>query len=730
VLRKGHVVEVQRADLVAGYIGQTAIKTLDRCKEALDGILFVDEAYSLAGEGKDFGQEAIATLIKFMEDNRDRVMVIAAGYPNEMRRFIATNPGLASRFNRTIEFPAYEPKELAAILRLMAKRQRAELPDVLEQSLVPWIETQWRSEGWGNAREMRNLLDKASEAQSLRVAVDPTADISKIEMVDFESIGVNLVRTRVPPPAPPPVPTIPTPAPIVVEHALVPSSPDHLAPRAGRRLRVEATIPPERTLDQALDHLEEMVGLESVKEEVNRLMSSLEVERLRREQGLVIAPISRHMVFTGPPGVGKTEIARALGEIYRSLNVLRKGHLVETDRSGLVAGYIGQTAPKTLDKCREALDGILFIDEAYSLARPGNDFGQEAVDTLLKFMEDNRDRIIVIVAGYPNEMQRFISSNPGLSSRFTKMIEFPPYAANELAAILRVMAKRQNFVLPDDLESSLDPWIKVGMRNKSWGQAREMRTLLERAREAQATRIAHAPSAEVRQLTMADIEAAIRISGYRETVPEKISDTLVKIPALPRSVIPLSEGTSALQAAVVTIKLETGGHGSGFFISRDGYLLTNQHVVQDYKFVTIKLTTGRQMPGEVLRSHKARDVALVKVNESAMNALPLQLEPPDVAAEVYAVGTPQDEKYSTTITKGIVSAYRTDNDLKLIQSDATIHGGSSGGAMVDLFGNVVAISVSGFTMSEKKVGTSINFFIPIADALKFLAVELVEQDLA
>jgi S1-C subfamily serine protease len=500
-------------------------------------------------------------------------------------------------------------------------------------------------------------------------------------------------------------------------------------PRAGRRLKVEATIPSERTLDQALDHLEEMVGLTSVKEEVNRLMSSLEVERVRREQGLVIAPISRHMVFTGPPGAGKTEIARALGEIYRSLNVLRKGHLVETDRAGLVAGYIGQTAPRTLDKCREALDGILFIDEAYSLARPGNDFGQEAIDTLLKFMEDNRDRIIVIVAGYPNEMQRFIGSNPGLASRFTKTIEFPPYAANELTAILKVMAKRQNFVLPDDLESSLGPWIKLGMRNKAWGQAREMRTLLERAREAQATRIAHDPSADVRQLVKADFEAAIQISGYRETVPEKISDTLVKIRALPHSGTPLSEGTSALQAAVVTIKLENG-HGSGFFISRDGYLLTNQHVVGDNKFVTIKLTTGRQMPGEVLRSHKARDVALVKVNESAMNALPLQLEPPDVAAEVYAIGTPQDEKYSTTITKGIVSAYRTDNDLKLIQSDATIHGGSSGGAMVDRFGNVVAISVSGFTMSERKVGTSINFFIPIADALRFLAVELVEPDSA
>jgi SpoVK/Ycf46/Vps4 family AAA+-type ATPase len=729
VLRKGHVVEVQRADLVAGYIGQTAMKTLDKCKEALDGILFVDEAYSLAGEGKDFGHEAIATLMKFMEDNRDRIMVIAAGYPNEMRRFIATNPGMASRFNRTIEFPAYEPKELAAILRLMAKRQRAELPDVLEQSLVPWIESQWRSEGWGNAREMRNLLDKAGEAQSLRVAVDPTADISKIEMVDFESVGVSLVRTYVPPPAPPPVPTIPTPAPIVVQHSLVPSSPDHLAPRSGRRLKVEATIPPERTLDQALDRLEEMVGLESVKEEVNKLISALEVERLRREQGLVIAPISRHMVFSGPPGVGKTEVARALGEIYRSLTVLRKGHLVETDRSGLVAGYIGQTAPKTLDKCREALDGILFIDEAYSLARPGNDFGQEAIDTLLKFMEDNRDRIVVIVAGYPNEMQRFINSNPGLSSRFTKTIEFPPYAANELAAILRVMAKRQNFVLPDDLESSLAPWLKVGMRNKSWGQAREMRTLLERAREAQATRIAHDPSGDVRQIAIADIDAAIRISGYRETVPETISDTIVRIPALRRSVTPLSEGTSALQAAVVTIKID-GTYGSGFFISRDGYLLTNHHVVEDNKFVTIKLTTGRQMPGEVLRSHKARDVALVKVNESALEALPLQLEPPDVAAEVYAVGTPVSETYSTTISKGIVSAYRTVDDLKLIQSDAAIHGGSSGGAMVDRFGNVVAISVSGISSSAQKLGTSINFFIPIADALKFLAVEVVKQDVA
>jgi NAD(P)H-dependent FMN reductase len=297
-----------------------------------------------------------------------------------------------------------------------------------------------------------------------------------------------------------------------VQNAPAPASSGEPPRRTFRRLIVPQAAPPERTLDQALDRLDQMIGLAPVKEEVNKLMAALEVERMRRDQGLAAAPTSRHMVFTGPPGVGKTEVARALGDIYRSLNVLRKGHLIETDRSGLVAGYIGQTATKTLDVCKSALDGILFIDEAYSLAggQGGTaDFGREAIDTLIKFMEDNRDRIVVIVAGYRNEMRRFIDTNPGLASRFTKTIEFPPYSAEELTAILRLMAKRQNYHLPDDLDRKIKPWIESGMRSESWGNAREIRTLLEHAREAQAMRIAANPNADVGKIEMADIQAAM-----------------------------------------------------------------------------------------------------------------------------------------------------------------------------------------------------------------------------
>jgi stage V sporulation protein K len=288
------------------------------------------------------------------------------------------------------------------------------------------------------------------------------------------------------------------------------------AQNSGLAGAIKMLLSPEREIpdnppNRAIEDLEAMVGLAPVKREVNGLIARLQVEQKRRAQGLPTAPLSLHMVFTGPPGVGKTEVARALGDIYRSLRALRVGHLVEVQRSDVVAGFIGQTAPKMLEKCNEALDGILFIDEAYTLAgAPGStgDFGKEAIDTLLKFMEDHRDRIMVIVAGYPNEMRRFIDTNPGLAGRFTKTIDFPRYNADELCEILRRMAARQHFTLPDGFQARIRPWITERSRADDWANAREMRTLLEKAREAQAMRIASDPSADLSRIEIADLMKA------------------------------------------------------------------------------------------------------------------------------------------------------------------------------------------------------------------------------
>jgi stage V sporulation protein K len=265
----------------------------------------------------------------------------------------------------------------------------------------------------------------------------------------------------------------------------------------------------------ALDELMRMVGLARVKSEIYTLIQRLRVEAAREEQGLAAAPISLHMVFAGPPGVGKTVVARLFGSILRDLGVLAKGHLLETDQSDLVAGYVGQTALKTKAKITAALDGVLFIDEAYALAgrglEQGNSFGAEAIETLLKEMEDRRDRLVVIAAGYAAPMQRFLQSNPGLPSRFTKTLNFDPYDVDDLVSITRKMAAGSGLLVAADADPVLREFFAVARGRPDFGNARTARTLLERAREAQARRIAPVlgqPGVDLTTIAAADIAAA------------------------------------------------------------------------------------------------------------------------------------------------------------------------------------------------------------------------------
>ncbi len=249
----------------------------------------------------------------------------------------------------------------------------------------------------------------------------------------------------------------------------------------------------ERTLEELLAEFNEMTGLKSVKDEINGLINLVKVSKMREERGMKAASVSKHMVFTGNPGTGKTTVARLLANIYHKLGVLSKGQLVEVDRSGLVAGYVGQTAIKTGKVLDDAKGGILFIDEAYSLSenKGEGDFGQEAIDTILKVMEDNRDDLVIIVAGYTEPMERFLSSNPGLKSRFNKYIDFEDYTPEELVSIFNSMCKKSEYKFDDESMEKLQEKIKsmVDEKNSSFANARTMRNMLEFGIMKQATRI-------------------------------------------------------------------------------------------------------------------------------------------------------------------------------------------------------------------------------------------------
>ena len=242
----------------------------------------------------------------------------------------------------------------------------------------------------------------------------------------------------------------------------------------------------------ALEQLDELIGLEGVKAEIHKLHNYVKIQRKREACGMQSVPLAVHCVFTGNPGTGKTTVARILAEIFKDLGLLKKGHLVETDRSGLVAEYVGQTAVKTNKIIDSALDGVLFIDEAYTLASGGsNDYGHEAVATLLKRMEDNRDRLIVIIAGYKDEMQKFIDMNPGLQSRFTRYINFEDYNALALARIFRLNARRYGYTISPDADRRLNTVLTdmVLHKDEHFGNAREVRNLFEQTLQHQADRL-------------------------------------------------------------------------------------------------------------------------------------------------------------------------------------------------------------------------------------------------
>jgi SpoVK/Ycf46/Vps4 family AAA+-type ATPase len=475
VLRTGHLVEVARADLVAQIVGGTAIKTTETFTKALGGVLFIDEAYTLSaqekGSGPDFGREAIDTLVKLMEDHRDEIVVIVAGYSEEMRVFLQSNPGLASRFSRTIEFENYSPAELVTIVAGMCAEHQYQLGEGTTKALTVHFERMYKDAAFGNGRAARKTFEEMVDRQASRLAEFGDISPDDLTMLLPEDVG-----------------------------------------EAGSTFGQEPDVAGQDRLARLLADLRAMIGLPEVKSEVEDLVNLLASARRRAEAGLPVPSISHHLVFAGPPGTGKTTVARLYGELLAALGALRRGQLVEVARADLVGRYVGHTAQLTKDAFDRARGGVLFIDEAYTLTPRGSsgDFGQEAVDTLVKLMEDYRDEVVVIVAGYPEEMHGFLASNPGLGSRFSRHVNFANYGPDELVEIIGRHAATNGYELQADTIDLLREHFGSIQRDRTFGNARYARQLLESMITHQAGRLNRVESptmADMRTLQPADLPA-------------------------------------------------------------------------------------------------------------------------------------------------------------------------------------------------------------------------------
>jgi SpoVK/Ycf46/Vps4 family AAA+-type ATPase len=461
IVSRGQLVEADRAKLVAGYSGQTAIKTNQLVDQAMGGVLFIDEAYTLkSNDGDSFGAEAIDTLLKRLEDDRGKFICIVAGYTDQMHDFIDTNPGLKSRFTQTIHFDDYTPDELTQIFINLAKGKNFTIDEDTEAAIHREFEQLYlrRDKNFGNAREARRIFDGAVERQSQRLVKlmsDPNFQESDMYKLTKEDLPM-------------------------------------------------AQSDSARPLEEVLNELDEFIGMRNVKNSIRRLAVQSMFMKQRAAMGAgKVQQMAMNFILTGNPGTGKTSIARKMGEVLQAMEILPTARVIEASRATLVGKYMGETPKIVNNMCDKAMGGILFIDEAYTLSDGGDQYGKEAIDTLMKRMEDDRGKFVVIAAGYKDNMEEFLMMNPGLASRFTHKLHIDDYNEDELLSIFKHMAQKDQYSLSPTAEfKALDTIYKMVVnKDESWGNAREMRNLLDATIQKLSLRVSQMPPEEVTKET-------------------------------------------------------------------------------------------------------------------------------------------------------------------------------------------------------------------------------------
>lgn len=461
ILSKGHVHEVNRVDLVGEYIGQTAPKVKQAIDQAKGGVLFIDEAYALArtnDDSKDFGREVIEILVKEMSSPFCDFAVIVAGYPKEMKHFLQSNPGLSSRFKMYYNFTDYLPQELSQIADYIATELKVRFTNKAKSLLDEIILEAFRKKDktFGNARFVYDLVEKAKINLGIRTMHKTSPErLSESQLSTITDQDILKIKEVI-------KPTLPN---IPVDKEL---------------------------LAEARAELNALIGMEEIKKDIEEAIGIVLYKSNHGEN--LLHKFFFHTMMIGNPGTGKTTVARILAKLFKALGILERGHLVETDRQGLVAGFVGQTAIKTTERIDEAMGGVLFIDEAYALGGVNfNDYGNEAIQVLLKRMEDDRGKFYVFAAGYPDNMDSFIKSNPGLSSRFDKTLKFYDYSPEELMQIAVKMLKDQSFSLSSKAHDHLNAYIRFiwQFRDKYFGNARTIRLIVDEVIKKHNIRLIH-----------------------------------------------------------------------------------------------------------------------------------------------------------------------------------------------------------------------------------------------
>ena len=432
-VKHNKLIEVERKDLIAEYLGQTAPKVTEVINKAIGGVLFIDEAYSLTPvkSDKDYGHEAIATLIKAMEDRKGEFVCIFAGYKDEMKQFIDSNPGIKSRIGYTFHFEDYSPAELTEILKRKLKKSGFNITDEALEEAQKVLAIYSKRKNAGNGR----LVDKMVQEILVNHSVYMDGTDGKMWEITTDDL-----------------------------------------PTVGQL----ANEPAEKG-DYKVG-FDGIIGMENLKEQVDEFASYVQFQKKAENTGIMLPKTSMHMIFTGNPGTGKTTVARLIARMLFDMDIIHENKLVEVDRKDLVGTYVGQTAPKTMEVIDRAMGGVLFIDEAYALCGgqgSKSDYGAEAVATLIKAMEDNKDNLIVIFAGYKDEMKQFVDINPGIASRIGYTFHFEDYSPEELRDIFVLKMTKTGFVVSEPANEKVLSICKYFHRVENLGNGRFVDKLVQ-----------------------------------------------------------------------------------------------------------------------------------------------------------------------------------------------------------------------------------------------------------